>query len=201
MKEREREHLWASIPWISWCAWPSVFALRMNGNKSWLLKEPAQMWTRVNDSSVFHTHSPMNSHWPLWWRNYVTWNNKKVEGCRHFLSPYLVRLFLFLPFFFSGGWDVPWAPKKKAPKNISWERQEKKTPWFVKSRFLSTVDYFAIISWYSHYAMLADYAMLHLDCKEHKKIKDLSLYAQVVVKNTNVIISSCCSTKDSTDFS
>lgn len=130
--EREREHLWASIPWISWCAWPSVFALRMNGNKSWLLKEPAQMWTRVNDSSVFHTHRPMNSHWPLWWCNYVTWNNKKVEGCRHFLSPYLVRLFLFLPFFFSGGWDVPWAPKKKAPKNISWERQEKKTPWFVK---------------------------------------------------------------------
>lgn len=45
-------------------------------------------------------------------------------------------------------------------------------------------DYFA----YSHYALPPDYATQRLDYKKHKKIKDLLLYAQVVVKN-NVSIS------------
>ena len=58
IRRRMREHLGASIPWISWCAWPSVFALKMNRNKNWSLKVCAKMWTRVNDSSVTtHTAS------------------------------------------------------------------------------------------------------------------------------------------------
>lgn len=49
-------------------------------------------------------------------------------------------------------------------------------------------DYFANNLSYSHYALPPDYATQRPDYKKHKKIKDLLLYAQVVVKN-NVSIS------------
>ena len=73
----------------------------------------------------------------------------------------------------------------------------------LENKHLRSCDYFAIILSCSHFTMFAKNATTGLFCaplNQIQGIKDLRLYAQVVIKTINVVISRCCFAEDGTDL-
>ena len=72
----------------------------------------------------------------------------------------------------------------------------------VENKHLLSCDSSAIIPLCSHSLMLAKYVKTKLVCMPaelNKEIKDLQIYDQIVIVNTNMVISRCCSAEDGTE--
>ena len=73
----------------------------------------------------------------------------------------------------------------------------------LENKHLCNCNYFAIIPSCSHFTMLAKNATTGLVCAPLnfiQRIKDSELYAQIVIKTVNVVISRCCFVEDGTDL-
>ena len=73
----------------------------------------------------------------------------------------------------------------------------------LENKYLPNCDYFAIVPSCTHSIIMVKYATTGLVCAllhSIRRIKDLPLYGQVVIKTVNVIISRCFFAEDGTDL-